>query len=98
MVMMMISLIIIVVVIIMIIITLSYALSPTQTQKLMEAQQKALGVSSDRVDSGKKKKKKDKPHTMSLDQFNQLPPERVPGSDEGRGFFCVYLNWLSEQM
>lgn len=33
-------------------------------------------------DGKKKKKKKDKAQAMSLDQFQQLPPEKVPGSDD----------------
>jgi hypothetical protein len=52
----------------------------------MEAEMRAAGIpptaSNESKDGKKKKKKKDKPHAMSLDQFQQLPPEKVPGSDD----------------
>lgn len=49
-----------------------------QSQKVSDSQAKA-GAPVDNKDGGKKKKK---PQAMSLDQFNQLPPETKPGSDD----------------
>ena len=55
-----------------------------QDQKRREAEMRALGLPTNGTKEGKKKKKKDKPQAMSLDQFNQLPPERIAGSDDGK--------------
>eukprot|EP00916_Digyalum_oweni_P022048 GHVL01036577.1.p1 GENE.GHVL01036577.1~~GHVL01036577.1.p1 ORF type:complete len:278 (+),score=60.66 GHVL01036577.1:1673-2506(+) len=53
-----------------------------ESKKEMEAEMKAAGLSTNGTKDGKKKKKKDKPQAMSLDQFNQLPAEKIPGSDD----------------
>ncbi|XP_076465016.1 G kinase-anchoring protein 1-like [Babylonia areolata] len=53
-----------------------------EAQKVAVKEGRALGSAASDSAGGKKKKKKDKPQTMSLDQFNQLPPETLPGSDD----------------
>ena len=55
----------------------------------METEMKAAGIPITDTRDGKKKKKKDKPQAMSLDQFNLLPPEKTPGSEDGKAIHSL---------
>ncbi|KAL8597815.1 hypothetical protein ACOMHN_004930 [Nucella lapillus] len=51
-------------------------------QQIKKQAAKDGGPAGDSSAGGKKKKKKDKPQAMSLDQFQQLPKETLPGSED----------------
>ena len=60
--------------------------------------QEAVTVANEEVTKGKEKKKKKK-NTMTLEEFNQLPPEKPKGSDSGEFLVDPLLtHWGRDKM